>query len=74
MWMTCCLHPNQQLQSKGPRDFYNAVAKSNLEEMHVLLKGTAGAAYVDPMTERTGMSLKMTVQNQLESFLFVFAG
>jgi len=52
------------------RDFYNAVAKSNLEEMHALLKGTAGAAYVDPMTERTGISLKMTVQNQLESFRF----
>lgn len=53
------------------KDLYNAVAKSNLEAMHALLQGTAGASYVDPITERTGMSLKMTVQNQLESFRFL---
>lgn len=53
------------------RDLYNAIAKSNLEAMHALLQGTAGATYVDPVTERTGMSLKMTVQNQLESFRFL---
>lgn len=52
-------------------DLYNAIAKSNLDAMHELLKGTAGASYVDPKTERTGMSLKMTVQNQLESFRFL---
>ncbi|MBN9344905.1 MAG: type IV secretion system DNA-binding domain-containing protein, partial [Devosia sp.] len=44
------------------RDLYNAIAKSNLDAMHALLQGTAGATYVDPTTERTGMSLKMTVQ------------
>lgn len=53
------------------RDLYNAIAKSNLEALHALLVGTAGATYVDPITERTGMSLKMTVQNQLESFRFL---
>lgn len=53
------------------RDLYNSIAKSNLEAMHALLQGTAGATYVDPTTERTGMSLKMTVQNQLESFRFL---
>jgi len=53
------------------RDLYNAIAKSNLTEMHALLQGTAGATYVDPATERTGMSLKMTVQNQLEAFRFL---
>lgn len=53
------------------RDLYNSIAKSNLETMHALLQGTAGATYVDPTTERTGMSLKMTVQNQLESFRFL---
>lgn len=52
-------------------DLYDAVAKSNLDAMHALLLGTAGATYVDPITERTGMSLKMTVQNQLESFRFL---
>ena len=50
---------------------YNAIAKSNLETLHALLVGTAGATYVDPSTERTGMSLKMTVQNQLEAFRFL---
>lgn len=50
---------------------YGAVAKSNLDALHALLAGTAGATYVDPSTERTGMSLKMTVQNQLESFRFL---
>ncbi|HHV7523691.1 TPA: type IV secretion system DNA-binding domain-containing protein [Burkholderia orbicola] len=53
------------------RDLYNAIAMSNLDAMHALLTGTAGATYVDPKTERTGMSLKMTVQNQLECFRFL---
>ena len=53
------------------RDLYNAIAKSNLQAMYALLKGTPGETYVDPTTERTGMSLKMTVQNQLESFRFL---
>lgn len=53
------------------RALYEAVARSNLTELHTLLAGTAGASYVDPTTERTGMSLKMTVQNQLESFRFL---
>jgi hypothetical protein len=52
-------------------DLYNAIARSNLDAMHALLAGTAGATYVDPKTERTGMSLKMTIQNQLESFRFL---
>ncbi len=56
---------------KTNRDLYNAIAKSNLEALYALLAGTAGATYVDPKTERTGMSLKMTVQNQLESFRFL---
>lgn len=53
------------------RALYNAIAKSNLDALHLLLQGEAGATYVDPKTERTGMSLKMTVQNQLESFRFL---
>ncbi len=53
------------------KDLYEAIAKSNLKDLHQLLTGTAGATYVDPITERTGMSLKMTVQNQLESFRFL---
>lgn len=53
------------------QDLYNSIAKSNLEAMHALLAGEAGASYVDPVTERTGMSLKMTVQNQLEAFRFL---
>lgn len=52
-------------------DLYNSIAHSNLDAMHALLLGTAGATYVDPTTERTGMSLKMTIQNQLESFRFL---
>lgn len=53
------------------RDLYNSISKSSLEEIHALLAGEAGATYVDPTTERTGMSLKMTVQNQLEAFRFL---
>lgn len=53
------------------RDLYNAIALNALPALHALLQGTAGATYVDPTTERTGMSLKMTVQNQLESFRFL---
>ncbi len=53
------------------RDLYNTVARSNLAEMYALLQGEAGQTFVDPVTERTGMSLKMTVQNQLEAFRFL---
>lgn len=53
------------------KDLYNSIALSNLDEMYLLLKGKAGATFVDPKTERTGMSLKMTVQNQLEAFRFL---
>ena len=56
---------------RSNRELYNAIAKMKLEDLHKLLQGTAGASYVDPSTERTGMSLKMTVQNQLESFRFL---
>ncbi len=62
------------LGEKGKRtnqDVYRAIAHSNLQEMYTLLQGTPGATYVDPLTERTGMSIKMTVQNQLESFRFL---
>ncbi len=52
-------------------DLYQAIANSNLQEMYTLLKDTPGSTYVDPLTERTGMSIKMTVQNQLESFRFL---
>lgn len=58
-------------ERKTNKDLYNAIAKNNLESLYALLAGTAGATYVDPKTERTGMSLKMTVQNQLESFRFL---
>jgi type IV conjugative transfer system coupling protein TraD len=56
---------------RSNRELYNSIAKSNLDALHALLQGTAGATYVDPTTERTGMSLKMTVQNQLEAFRFL---
>lgn len=50
---------------------YKAIARSNLEELAAILAGESAATYVDPKTERTGMSLKMTVQNQLDSFRFL---
>ncbi|MCM2552601.1 type IV secretion system DNA-binding domain-containing protein [Burkholderia glumae] len=50
---------------------YQAIARSNLEELHAILAGESAASYVDPITERTGMSLKMTVQNQLDCFRFL---
>jgi type IV conjugative transfer system coupling protein TraD len=52
-------------------ELYKAIARSNLDELHALLVREAAATYVDPVTERTGMSLKMTVQNQLDSFRFL---
>ncbi|ONR68483.1 type VI secretion protein [Burkholderia cenocepacia] len=53
------------------RNLYNSIAMSNLDAIYQLLRNTAGASYVDPKTERTGMSLKMTVQNQLSSFRYL---
>ncbi|RQT22070.1 type IV secretion system DNA-binding domain-containing protein [Burkholderia contaminans] len=50
---------------------YKAIAHSNLEELHAVLVNESAATYVDPVTERTGMSLKMTVQNQLDCFRYL---
>ncbi|WP_186098564.1 type IV secretion system DNA-binding domain-containing protein [Burkholderia gladioli] len=50
---------------------YKTIAHSNLEELHAVLIKQAAGTYVDPVTERTGMSLKMTVQNQLDSFRYL---
>ncbi|HHV7524406.1 TPA: type IV secretion system DNA-binding domain-containing protein [Burkholderia orbicola] len=50
---------------------YKAIAHSNLEELHAILANESAATYVDPVTERTGMSLKMTVQNQLDCFRYL---
>ncbi|WP_186239621.1 type IV secretion system DNA-binding domain-containing protein [Burkholderia gladioli] len=50
---------------------YKTIAHSNLEELHAVLVKQAAGTYVDPVTERTGMSLKMTVQNQLDSFRYL---
>ncbi|MDR0564874.1 MAG: type IV secretion system DNA-binding domain-containing protein [Azoarcus sp.] len=46
----------------------SVLLNSSLDSLHATLMGTAAASYVDPKTERTGMSLKMTVQNQLNAF------
>ncbi|WP_186223943.1 type IV secretion system DNA-binding domain-containing protein [Burkholderia gladioli] len=50
---------------------YKTITHSNLEELHAVLIKQAAGTYVDPVTERTGMSLKMTVQNQLDSFRYL---
>ena len=50
---------------------YEAVSRSDLDELHTLLAGTAGSSYVSSATEKTGLSLKMTVQNQLDCFRFL---
>jgi type IV conjugative transfer system coupling protein TraD len=50
---------------------HEAISLSGLAQLNTLLKGTAGASYTDPATERTGMSLKMTVMNQLSCFRFL---
>lgn len=53
------------------KDLYDTIAKSDLETLHLMLAGKAGATFVDPKTEKTGINLKMTVQNQLESFQYM---
>lgn len=50
---------------------YDAIATSDLSELYALLQGRAGATFVDPKTEKTGLNLKMTIQNQLESFSYL---
>lgn len=62
------LHADGQLTNQR---LYTSLAMSSLDQVYELLRNTAGASYVDPKTERTGMSLKMTVQNQLSSFRFL---
>jgi type IV conjugative transfer system coupling protein TraD len=53
------------------RALHEAISLNGLTALNALLAGTAGATYTDPATERTGMSLKMTVMNQLECFRFL---
>jgi type IV conjugative transfer system coupling protein TraD len=53
------------------RALYGALALSSLEELHALLQGTAGSGFTSDKTERTGMSIKMTIQNQMEPFRFL---
>ncbi|WLE64156.1 type IV secretion system DNA-binding domain-containing protein (plasmid) [Burkholderia plantarii] len=60
-----------QSNKRTNAELYKAISRSNLDELHALLIREAAATYVDPVTERTGMSLKMTVQNQLDSFRFL---
>lgn len=62
------LHSENRMSN---RNLYSAIALNSLDAIHQLLKNTAGASYVDPATERTGMSLKMTVQNQLSAFRYL---
>jgi len=53
------------------KDLYDSIATSDLSELYALLQGKAGATFVDPKTEKTGLNLKMTIQNQLESFSYL---
>lgn len=53
------------------KSLYESISLNGLEALNAILAGTPGATYTDPKTEKTGMSLKMTVQNQLESFRFL---
>lgn len=53
------------------RELYEAISLNTLEELNALLIGTPGATYTSPTTEKAGMSLKMTIQNQLEPFVFL---
>lgn len=53
------------------KQLYESVSLSKLEEMYNLLAGTAGQNFVDPKADKTGINLKMTVLNQLESFRYL---
>jgi type IV conjugative transfer system coupling protein TraD len=53
------------------RALYEAISLNTLEDLNALLTGTPGATYTSPTTEKAGMSLKMTIQNQLEPFMFL---
>jgi type IV conjugative transfer system coupling protein TraD len=53
------------------RALYEAISLNTLEDLNALLAGTPGATYTSPTTEKAGMSLKMTIQNQLEPFMFL---
>lgn len=53
------------------KELYDSIAIQDLSELHLMLAGKSGATFVDPKTEKTGINLKMTIQNQLESFRYL---
>ena len=53
------------------QNLYKSMALDDLDKIHELLKGTAGASYVSPTVEKTGQSIRMVVVNALKSFCFL---
>lgn len=53
------------------RTLYKSMALDELDKIHEMLKGTAGASYVSPSVEKTGQSIRMVVVNALKSFRFL---
>ena len=50
---------------------YDTVTKSTLPQLHALLKGTGGATFVDPKTEKTAQNILMTMMNKMEPFRYM---
>lgn len=50
---------------------YESMAIEEIDKIYAMLKGTAGAAYIAPKTEKTGHNIRMVVINALTSFRFL---
>ena len=50
---------------------YESMAIEEIDKIYAMLKGTAGAAYIAPKTEKTGHNIRMVVINALNSFRFL---
>jgi len=50
---------------------YESIALEEIDKIYALLKGTAGASYVGPKTEKTGHNIRMVVVNAINSFRFL---
>ncbi|ENG7912479.1 type IV secretion system DNA-binding domain-containing protein [Acinetobacter baumannii] len=61
----------EQDSTKTNKNLYESISLATLQDLHEMLAGTAGATYVDPKTEKTGVNIKMQILNYLTPFRYL---
>jgi len=62
---------SEQEATKTNKNLFESISLASLQDLHEMLAGTAGATYVDPKTEKTGVNIKMQILNYLTPFRYL---